>query len=120
MAIEAIPNCCMIQVDKPATKPVARAQVAIPAEKVGCTFVTNNLQKYLNEYPQLSDSQVFLDNHHMLTLLDHYLYDNPRQYIHCMSYNTECVTLLNHAICSKLDTSSFLTVWSVLSILLNT
>ena len=37
-----------------------------------------------------------------------------------MSYNTEYITLLNHAIQLKLDTSSFAFVWAVLSILLDT
>ena len=56
----------------------------------------------------------------MLTLLDHYLYDNPRQHIHCMSHNTEYITLLNHAICLQIDISLFPTVWVVLSVLLDT
>ena len=86
MAIDAIPDCPTIQVNKPAPEPVTMYQAAIPAEKVGCIFVTNHLHKYLDEYPQLLDKQAFLDIHlDMLTILDHYLYDNPRQHIHCMS-----------------------------------
>ena len=85
-AIDAIPDCPMIQLNKPATEPATMDQTPIPAKKVGCVFVTNNLHKHLGEYSQLSDKQVFLDIYHMLALLDHYLHDNPRQHIHCMSY----------------------------------
>ena len=56
----------------------------------------------------------------MLSLLDQYLYDNPRQHTYCMSPNNEYVTLLNYAICLHIDISTFPTVWAVLSILLDT
>ena len=56
----------------------------------------------------------------MISLLDQYLYDNPRQHIHCMSHGNEYVTLLNHAIHLRVDISTFPTVWATLSILLDT
>ena len=56
----------------------------------------------------------------MLSLLDRYLYDNPKQYTHCMSSDNEYVTLLKYAICLNIDLSTFLTLWAVLSILLDT
>ena len=89
-----------------------------PYKKVGCIFVTERLQKYLEAYPPSSDKQAFLDIYHMLSLLD--LYDNPRQHIYYMSPDNEYVTLLKHATHLHIDISIFLTVWAVLSILLDT
>ena len=56
----------------------------------------------------------------MLSLVDWYLYYNPRQHIYCMSPDNKYVTLLNYAICLHIDISTFPTVWAVLSILLDT
>ena len=96
--MEAIPDCPAIQVDKPVTDPLTMDQAHIPREKVGCIFLTEHLQKYLDEHSQLADNQAFPDIHHMLTLLDHHLSQNLAEHIHCMSYNTEYITLLNQAI----------------------
>ena len=56
----------------------------------------------------------------MLSLLDKYLYDNPKQHTHCMLSDNEYVTLLKYAIHLNIDLSAFLTLWAVLSILLDT
>ena len=56
----------------------------------------------------------------MLSLLDWYLYDNPRQHTYCMSPDNKYVTSLKYAICLHIDISTFPTVWAVLSILLDT
>ena len=56
----------------------------------------------------------------MLSLLDKYLYDNPKQYTHYMSSNNEYVALLKYAIHLNIDLTTFPTVWAVLSILLDT
>ena len=56
----------------------------------------------------------------MLSLLDKYLYDNPKQHTHCMSSDNEYVILLKYAIHLNVDLSTFLTLWAVLSILLDT
>ena len=55
----------------------------------------------------------------MLSLLDRYLYDNPKQHTYCMSPNNEYVALLKYAIHLHIDISMFPTVWAVLSILLD-
>ena len=55
-----------------------------------------------------------------MSLLDKYLYDNPRQHTYCMSSDNEYVILLKYAICLNFDLSTFLTLWAVLSILLDT
>ena len=92
----------------------------IPNEKVGCIFVTIHLQQYLEEYWPPSDKQTFLDIYHMLSLLDRYLYDNPKQHTNCMSPDNEYVVLLKYAMCLHIDISMLPTVWAVLSILLDT
>ena len=56
----------------------------------------------------------------MLSLLDKYLYDNPKQHTHCMSPDNEYVALLKYAIRLNIDLCMFPTLWAVLSILLDT
>ena len=94
--------------------------VIMPIEKVGCILVTSHLQQFLEDYPPSSDKQAFLDVYHMLSLLDKYLYDNPKQHTHCMSSDNEYVILLKYAIRLNIDLSTFLTLWAVFSILLDT
>ena len=92
----------------------------MPTEKVGCILVTGRLKQFLENYFSSSDKQDFLDVYHMLSLLDKYLYDHPKQHTHCMSYDNEYVTLLQHAISLYIDLTTFPTLWAVLSILLDT
>ena len=108
------------QMGKPVVEPYTTAEVRIPTEKIVCIFITERLQKYLEEYPPSSGKQAFLDLYHMLSLPDQYLYNNPRQHIHCTSHNKEYVILLNHATNLCIDISKFSTVWAVLFILLDT
>ena len=56
----------------------------------------------------------------MLSLLDKFLYDYPKQHTHCMSSDNEYVTLLQYAIHLHIDLTMFPTLWAVLSILLKT
>ena len=100
--------------------PTSTNEVRMPTEKVGCILVTNHLQQFLENYPSFSEKQAFLDVYHMLSLLDKYLYDHPKQHTHCMSSDNEYITLLQHAIHLHIDLTTFPTLWSVLSILLNT
>ena len=86
-------------------------EVTIPTEKVGCIFVTSHLQQFLEDYPPETDKHAFLDVYHMLSLLDKYLYDNPKQHTHCMSSDNEYVTLLKYAIHLNIDLSTFPTLW---------
>ena len=111
-AIDVTHDSMTIHMGKPA---FTADEVRIPNEKVGCMFITECLQKYLEAYPPSSDKQAFLDLYHMLSLLD--LYDNPRQHIYCMSPDNEYVTLLKHATHLHIDISIFQTVWAVLSTL---
>ena len=89
-------------------------------QKVGYILVTSHLQQFLEDYPPSSNKQAFLDVYHMLSLLDKYLYDNPKQHTHCISSDNEYVILLKYAIHLNIDLSTFPTLWVVLSILLDT
>ena len=89
-------------------------------EKVGCTLVTSHLKQFLEDYPPSLDKQAFLDIYNMLSLLDKYLYDNPKQHTSCMSSDNEYVTLLIYAIHLNIDLTTFPNLWAVLSILLDT
>ena len=119
-AIDTIADGTSIQLEKPITELFPTDDVTIPNEKVGCIFVTRHLQQFLEGYPPLSDKQAFLDVYHMLSLLNKYLYDNPKQHTHCMSLDNEYVASLKYVICLNIDISTFPTVWAVLSILLDT
>ena len=81
-AIDTIADGMAIQLEKPVTELFPTDDVTIPNEKVGCVFVTIYLQQILEEYPPPSDKQAFLDIYHMLSLLDKYLCDNPKQHTH--------------------------------------
>ena len=119
-AIDIIADGTTIQLEKPVTELFPTDDVTILNEKVGCIFVTIHLQQFLEEYPPPSDKQAFLDICHMLSLLDKYLYDNPKQHSYCMSPDNEYVALLKYAIHLNIDISTFPTVWAVLSILPDT
>ena len=92
----------------------------MPTEKVGCTLVTSHLKQFLENYFSSSDKQAFLGVYHMLSLLDKYLYNHPKQHTHCMSPDNEYVSLLQHTISLHIDLTTFPTLWAVLPILLNT
>ena len=106
----------LIQLEGSVTELLSTDDVTIPNEKVDCIFVTRHLQQFLEGYMPLSDKQAFLDVYHMLSLLDRYLYDNPKQHTHCMSSDNEYVALLKYAVHLNIDLSTFPTVWAVLSI----
>ena len=53
-------------------------------------------------------------------MLDAYLRDNPQQHIHCMSPDSEYVSLIMYAITIEIDLCNFPSIWAVLSILLDT
>ena len=108
------------QSDQPLTVFLPTNDIIMPTEKVGCILVTSHLQQFPEDYPPSSDKHAFLDVYHMLSLLDKYLYDNPKQHTHCMSSDNEYVTLLKYAIHLNIDLSMFPTLWAVLSILLDT
>ena len=100
--------------------PTSTNKVRMPTKKVGCILVTSHLKQFLEDYLSSSEKQVFLDIYHMVSLLDKYLYDHPKQHTHCMSSDNEYVTLLQYAIHLHIELTMFPTLWAVLSTLLKT
>ena len=100
--------------------PTSTDEVRMPTKKVGCILVISHLKQFLENYPSPSEKQAFLDVYHMLSLLNRYLYDHPKQHTHCMSSDNGYTTLLQHAISLHIDLTTFPTLWAVLSILLDT
>ena len=109
-----------IQPEQLHTLPTSTNEVIMPTKKVGCILVTSHLKQFLEDYPSSSEKQVFLDKYHMLSLLDKYLYDHPKQHTHCMSSDNEYVTLIQYATHFHIDLTTFPTLWAVLPILLET
>ena len=110
----------MIVTGKPLTTAFVSANVCIPTGKVGCLQVTNQLKEFLNHFPPESKEKAFEQIYEILQVLDAYLRDNPQQHIHCMSPNSEYVSLIMYAITIEIDLCNFLAIWVVLSILLDT
>ena len=53
-------------------------------------------------------------------MLDKYLIDNPQQHQHCMSPDSQYISLISYAIKLEIDLCNFPAIWAVLSILLDT
>ena len=119
-AIDDTSEDLMIVIGKPLTTAFVSADVHIPTEKVGCLQVTNQLKEFLNHFPPESKEKVFEQIYEILQVLDAYLRDNPQQHIHCMSPDSEYVSLIMYAITIEIDLCNFLAIWAVLSILLDT
>ena len=105
-------------------KPIITAfisdEVCIPTEKVGCLQVTSQLQEFLNYFPPKSVEKAFEQIYQILQVLDKYLIDNPQQHQHCMSPDSEYISLISYATKLEIDLCNFLAMWAVLSILLDT
>ena len=110
----------MIVMGKPLTTAFVSANVCIPTEKVGCLQVTNQLKEFLNHFPPESKEKAFEQIYEILQVLDAYFRDNPQQHIHCMSPDSEYVSLIIYAITIEIDLCNFPAIWAVLSILLDT
>ena len=110
----------MIVMGKPLTTAFVSADVCVPTEKVGCLQVTNQLKEFLNHFPPESKEKAFEQIYEILQVLDAYLRDNPQQHIHCMSPDSEYVSLIMYAITIEIDLCNFPAIWAVLSILLDT
>ena len=110
----------MIVMGKPLTTAFVSANVHIPTEKVGCLQVTNQLKEFLNHFPPESKEKAFEQIYEILQVLDAYLRDNPQQHIHCMSPDSEYISLIMYAITIEIDLCNFPVIWVVLSILLDT
>ena len=85
-------------------------EVCIPTEKVGCLQVTSQLQEFLNHFPPESIEKAFEQKYQMLQVLDKYLTDNPQQHQHCMSPDSEYISLILYAIKLEINLYNFLAI----------
>ena len=120
MAINDTSEDPVIVMGKPLTTTFVSTNVRIPTEKVGCLQVTNQLREFLKHFPPESRERAFEQIFEILQVLDAYLRDNPQQHIHCMSPDSEYVSLIMYAITIEIDLCNFPAIWAVLSILLDT
>ena len=109
-----------ITMGKPVTTAFISDHIQIPTEQVGCLQVTSQLQEFLDQYPPKSTEKAFEHIYQILQVLDKYLVDNPKQHQHCMSPDSEYITLIMYATTLKIDLCNFPAIWAVLSILLDT
>ena len=94
--------------------------VLIPTEQVGCLQVTSQLQEFLDQYPPKLTEKAFEHIYQILQVLDKYLVNNLKQHQHCMSPDSEYITLIAYATTLEINLCNFLAIWAVLSILLDT
>ena len=100
----------MIVMGKPLTTTFVSADVRIPTEKLGCLKVTNQFKEFLNHFPPECKEKAFEQIYEILQVLDAYLRDNPQQHIHCMSPDSEYVSLIMYAITIEIDLCNFLAI----------
>ena len=119
-AVDTTSDDSAITMGKPVTTAFICDQVQIPTEKVGCLQVTTQLQEFLDQYPSKSKEKAFEHIYQILQVLDKYLINNLKQHQHCMSPDSEYITLISYATTLEIDLCNFPAIWAVLSILLDT
>ena len=119
-AIDTTSEDSAITMGKPVTTAFISNLVQIPTEQVGCLQVTNQLQEFLDQYPPKLTEKAFEHIYQILQVLDKYLVDNLKQHQHCMSPDSEYITLIVYATTLEIDLCNFPAIWAVLSILLDT
>ena len=67
-----------------------------------------------------TSEEAFEQIYQILQMLDAYLIDNPQQHQHCMSPDSEYISLIMYATKLEIDLCNFPAIWAVLSILLDT
>ena len=119
-AVDTTSNDSAITMGKPVTAAFISDLVQIPTEQVGCLQVTHQLQEFLDQYPPKLTEKAFEHIYQILQVLGKYLVNNPNQHQHCMSPDSEYITLIAYTITLGIDLCNFLAIWAVLSILLDT
>ena len=119
-AVDTTSDDLAIMMGKPVTTAFISNQVQIPTEKVGCLKVTSQLQVFLDQYPPKSKEKTFEHIYEILQVLDKYLVNSLKQHQHCMSSESEYVTLITYDSKLEIDLCNFPVIWAVLSILLDT
>ena len=113
-AIDTTSDDSAITMGKPVTAAFISDLVQIPTEQVGCLQVTSQLQEFLDQYPPKSTEKAFEHIYQILQVLDKYLVDNPKQHQHCMSPDSEYITLIAYATTLEINLCNFPAIWAVL------
>ena len=79
-----------------------------------------NASKLFANIPSTSQTKAFNHIEQMADRLDGNPNHYPAQHVNCMSADSKFVTFVNHTIKLALDLTAYLTIWAVLSILLET
>ena len=119
-AVDTSSDDSAITMGKPVTTAFISNLVQIATEQVGCLQVTGQLQEFLDQYQPKLTEKAFEHIYQILQVLDKYLVDNLKQHQHCMSPDSEYITLIAYTTTLEIDLCNFLAIWAILSILLNT
>ena len=107
-AVDTTSDDSAITMGKPVTTAFISDLVHIPTEQVGCLQVTSQLQEFIDQYPPKSTEKAFEHIYRILQVLDKYLVDdNPKQHQHCMSPDSEYITLITCATTLEIDLCNF-------------
>ena len=93
-AVDTTSDDSAITMGKPVTTAFISVHIQIPTEQVGCLQVTSQLQEFLDQYLPKSTEKAFKHIYQILQVLDKYLVDNLKQHQHCMSPDSEYITLI--------------------------
>ena len=120
MAIDDTSEDPTIVMGKLVTTAFISDDIHIPTEKVGCLQVTSQLQEFLNHFPPESKEMTFEQIYQILQVLDPYLIDNLQQHLYYMSPDSKYISLIMYTTKLEIDLCTFLAIWAVLYILLDT
>ena len=119
-AVDTTSDDSAITMGKPVTAAFISNLVQIPTEQEGCLQVTRHLQEFLDQYLPKSTEKAFEHIYQILQMFDKYLVNNLKQHQHCMSPDSEYITLIVYAVTLGIDLCNFPAIWAVLCILLDT
>ena len=106
-AVDTTSDDSAITMGKPVTTAFISNHIQISTEQVGCLQVTSQLREFLDQYPPKSTEKAFEHKYQILQVLDKYLVNNPKQHQHCMSADSEYITLITYATTLKIDLCNF-------------
>ena len=106
-AVDTTSDDSAITMGKPVRTAFISDLIQIPTEQVGCLQVTSQLQEFLDQYPPKSTEEAFEHIYQILQVLDKYLVDNPKQHQHCISPDSEYITLIMYSTTLEIDLYNF-------------
>ena len=88
--------------------------------QLGCISFTKHVPEYLQEYLPPSQALAHDRVEQRVNKLDIYLKHYPSQYVNCLSRDSEFIIFISHAFDLSVDLMVFPTIWTVLTIILET